>query len=161
MFCPKCGKSDQLAETYCRQCGTFLPDFTKPVKRESPAEENIKVNTVLSMMTVITSFTLAILLYIFLGFRPETHPLIYATAGLLIAMGAWHIQTFIRARRLKKQWKRLTPRALKNTEKTEAPIFTSVSTGKLLEEADFSDMVPPSVTDRTTKSLAERQQRLS
>ena len=105
MFCPKCGQADQTAETYCRQCGTFLPDLSKPVKRESPPEENIKVNSVLSMMTVIVSFTLAILLYSFLGFRENTHPMIYVTAGLLIAMGAWHIQTFIRTRRLKRQWK--------------------------------------------------------
>ena len=85
MFCPKCGNADQAPETYCRQCGLFLPDIDKAVKKEAPAEENIKVNTVLSMMTVITCFVLATLLYSILGFRPDTHPLIYATAGLLIA----------------------------------------------------------------------------
>jgi len=52
------------------------------------------------------SFTLSILLF---AVRPGTHPLIYVTAGLLIAIGAWHIQTFIRTQQLKKQWKRRTP----------------------------------------------------
>src|SRR5471030_2237280 len=105
MFCPKCGNPNQSPETYCRQCGTFLPDLSKASKRESPPEEHIKVNTVLSLMTVVVSFTLAILLYALLGFRDSTPPIIYAAAGLLIAMGSWHIQTFIRTRKLKKQWK--------------------------------------------------------
>src|SRR5687768_10369460 len=106
MFCPNCGNADQTAETYCRRCGTFLPDLSKPVKREATQEENLKVNTVLTLMTVIVCFSLAIALYVVLGFRPDTHLLIYGTAGMLIAMGAWHIQTFIRTRQLKRQWMR-------------------------------------------------------
>lgn len=156
MYCPKCGKADQVEETYCRQCGTFLPDLNKPVKKESPAKENIKVNMVLSLMTVIVSFTLAILLYVFLGFRDNTHPLIYATAGLLIAMGGWHIQTFIRTRKLKKQWKRRN-----SDNKTVAKDLGTVSTAKLLDRPDYSNMVPPSVTDSTTKHLVKTQKRSS
>ena len=103
------------------------------------------------MMTVIVSFTLAILLYIFLGFRDNTHPLIYATAGLLIAMGAWHIQTFIRARRLKRQWKRrVTPM------ENESATLDSAATDKQLEIPDFENIVPTSVTDHTTKHLTEK-----
>ncbi len=151
MFCPKCGNPDQSPETYCRQCGTFLPDLSKPAKRESPPEENIKVNTVLSLLTVIVSFTLAILLYAILGFRESTHWLIYLTAGLLIAMGAWHIQTFIRARRLKKQWKRRDPR----NEEEKPMTFETASTAKLLERPDFENVVSTSVTDHTTRHLSE------
>jgi cytochrome c biogenesis protein CcdA len=103
------------------------------------------------MMTVIVSFTLAILLYAFLGFRETTHPLIYATAGLLLAMGAWHIQTFIRTRRLKKQWKtRMSP------VESEPIAIGSPMTGKQLDMPDFENMVPASVTDRTTKHLSEK-----
>ena len=148
MFCPKCGKADQAVESYCRQCGTFLPDLSKPFKPESPPEEHLKVNTVLNMMTIIVSFSLAALLYIVLGFRPETHWLIYLTAGLLIAIGAWHIQTFIRTRKLKQQLKRRYPRKEKQLEK-------SGPTGKLLPDADFENAVPASVTDHTTRHLAE------
>ncbi|MFM9905247.1 MAG: hypothetical protein ACKVQJ_11830 [Pyrinomonadaceae bacterium] len=151
MFCLKCGNSDQTPETYCRQCGTFLPDLSKPTKRESPPEENIKVNSVLSLMTVIVSFTLAILLYVFLGFRESTHPLIYATAGLLIAIGAWHIQTLIRTRRLKNQWDRRNPKDGKETRRG----ISRISTGKLLDRPDFRNAVPDSVTDHTTKHLSE------
>jgi len=153
MFCPKCGKAEQLPETYCRQCGVFLPDLSKPVKRENQPEEHLKANTVLSLMTIVTCFTLATLLYVFFGFRSGTHPMIYATAGLLIAMGGWHIQTFIRTRMLKKQIEKLKPKRA-----NEAPAqseFNRVETGKLLDEADFANVIPASVTESTTRLLVD------
>ena len=106
MYCPNCGKAEQSPETYCRQCGLFLSDFSRSAKQEASPEENLKVNSVLSLLTIIASFTLAILLYAILGFRENTHWLVYATAGLLIAIGAWHIQTFVRTRQLRRQWQR-------------------------------------------------------
>jgi hypothetical protein len=156
MFCPKCGKAEQLPESYCRQCGFFLPDLSKPVKRELPPEDHLKANTFLSVLTIIVSFTLSILLF---AVRPGTHPLIYVTAGLLIGIGAWHIQTLIRTQKLKKQWKRRAPlteiqAALPDTQ----PEFKSSSTAKLLDQADFENTVPASVTENTTKHLAERPQ---
>lgn len=152
MFCPRCGKADQMPETYCRQCGLLLPDLSKPLKRESPPEEHLKANTVLSLMTICASFTLSFLLFLVLGFRSFTHPLIYVTAGILLAIGGWHIQTLIRTLMLKKQWKRRTPLS----EIQAAPsAFKSTPTAKLLDEADLADAIPASVTEHTTKHLAE------
>ena len=156
MFCPRCGRAEQLPESYCRQCGLFLPDLSKPVRRERPPEEHLKANTVLSLMTITASFTLSILLYAFFGFRPGTHPLIYVTAGLLLGMGAWHIQTFTRTQLLKKQWKRRAPLTEIQAGLPEAQQALSASTGKLLEQADFADVLPASVTENTTKHLVER-----
>lgn len=150
MFCPRCGKAEQAPETYCRQCGLLLPDLSKQLKHESPPEEHLKANTVLSVMTIVVSFTLATLLYQIMAFRPDTHPLVYITAGLLLAMGGWHIQTLIRTVKLKKQWKERTP----FTE--NQPAIKSVSTAKLLEHSDFSDAIPTSVTETTTRHLAEK-----
>ena len=156
MYCPRCGKSEQLPETFCRQCGLFLPDLSKPVKRELPPEDHLKANTVLNALTIIVSFTLSILLF---AVRPGTHPLIYATAGILIAIGAWHIQTFIRTQKLKKQWKRRASlngieAGLPETERASK----SASTAKLLDQADFADAVPASVTENSTRHLVERPQ---
>jgi hypothetical protein len=156
MFCPRCGKPDQIQETYCRQCGFFLPDLSKPIKRKSPPEEHLKANTVLSVMTIVTSFTLSFLLFLVLGFRSFTHPLIYATAGILLAIGGWHIQTLIRTLMLKKQWNRRVPL----TENQAAPpdrsmAIKSTPTGKLLDQADFTDAIPTSVTEHTTKHLVK------
>lgn len=162
MFCPKCGNANQTPETYCRQCGIFLPDLSKPVKREHSAEEHLKANTVLSVMTIVTCFTLAILLYLFFGFRPNTPPLIYVTAGLLIAMGGWHVQTFIRTRLLKKQWKKISSPAEAETDPDETqPTSQTASTARLLDQADFESVVPASVTENTTRLLAEKTLRSS
>lgn len=152
MFCPRCGKADQMPETYCRQCGLFLPDLSKPLKRESPPEEHLKANTVLSLMTICASFTLSFLLFLILGFRDFTHPLIYVTAGILIAIGGWHIQTLIRTLMLKKQWKQRTP--LSETSMA----FKSTPTAKLLDEADFEDAIPASVTEHTTRHLVKKSE---
>ena len=154
MFCPRCGKADQVAETYCRQCGLFLPDLSKPLKRESPPEEHLKANSVLSAMTICASFTLSFLLFLVLGFRSFTHPLIYVTAGILLAIGGWHIQSLIRTLMLQKQWRRPAPLG-----ETQAPVaFNSATTGKLLDQADFGDAIPASVTEHTTRHLAETPQ---
>lgn len=161
MFCPRCGKAEQLPETYCRQCGLFLPDLSKPVKCEIPPEEHLKANTVLNSLTIIVSFTLSILLFAVI---PDKHPLIYVTAGLLIAIGAWHIQTFIRTKQLTKQWKRRAPLTEINPAEIRAavpetqPAIKSASTAKLLDQADFADTLPASVTEHTTRQLAERSQ---
>ena len=143
-----------MPETFCRQCGLFLPNLSKQVKREIPPEEHLKANTVLNALTIVVSFTLSILL---LAIVPYKHPLIYVTAGLLIAIGAWHIQTFIRTQKLKEQWKRRAPiseieAGVPETERA----FKSASTAQLLDQADFGNTVPASVTEHTTRHLAER-----
>ncbi len=158
MYCPGCGNADQPPETYCRRCGMFLPDLSKPAKREQTPEQNLKANSVLTLMTVIVSFALAAALYYFLGFRDDTHPLIYATAGMLIAMGAWHIQTFLRTRQLKKQWKRRDASTDIDRSANEAAIATE-PTPNLLNPAAANDAVPDSVTDATTKHLDAKLRR--
>ncbi len=160
MFCPRCGKAEQLSETYCRQCGLFLPDLSKGVNRELPPEDHLTANAVLSAMTIVTSFTLSILLWSFFGFRSDTHPLIYITAGLLIGIGAWHIQSLIRIQKLKKQWKRRTPLAEIEAALDDAA-FKSATTAKLLNPADAADMVPARVTENTTRHLVEKPHRKS
>ena len=155
MFCPRCGKADQTPESYCRQCGVFLPDLDKASKAESTPEEHIKINAVLSFLTIVASFTLAILLYAVLAFRPDTHLLIYLTAGLLIAIGIWQIQTFIRSLKLRKHFRKKRLDDSLEAELTDTTI-EGLPTGKFLNEADVGDQVPASVTDATTKHLVER-----
>jgi hypothetical protein len=96
-------------------------------------------------------------LYVFLGFRDSTHPLIYATAGLLIAMGAWHIQTFIRTRQLKRQWERKYRPAYTEKEGEDKHQVDQATTANLLNEANMTDAVPMSVTEATTKNLTRKK----
>jgi hypothetical protein len=106
-------------------------------------------------MTIIVSLTLSFLLF---AVVPDKHPLVYVTAGLLIAIGAWHIQTFIRTQKLKKQWKRRTPLTEIQAAPSETqPELKSASTAKL-DKADFAGTLPTSVTEQTTRHLVERPQ---
>lgn len=154
MFCPKCGNPDQAPESYCRQCGLFLPDLAKPVKTETSPETHFRANIALSSMTIVACITLAILLWSMLAFRDDTHPLIYVTAGLLIAMAMWHIQTLWRTILLKKQFK-------KNRSAREMDTGFHGDTAKLLDEADLANLVPATVTEQTTNHLAEKRSRSS
>jgi ABC-type nickel/cobalt efflux system permease component RcnA len=145
MFCPKCGQPDQTPESYCRQCGIFLPDLNKPVKGPIKPEEHVKVNMVFSGMTVVASFTLSALLYSILGFRSDTHWLIYMTAALLLAMGIWHTQVFWRTLQLRKHFKK--------PKRTAEIAAQDSGSDKALNQADFGNIVPASITDRTTRHL--------
>ena len=147
IYCPKCGKPDQLPDTYCRQCGQFLPDFAKLSKKGISPEQHVLANTVLNSMTIVASFTLAILLWSMLAFRKDTHPLIYVTAGVLIAIGCWHIQTLWRTLQLRKYLKK---------ESVSRDVVPELHEKKqdLLYPADLESVVPDSITDRTTSKMS-------
>lgn len=143
MFCPNCGTADQTTESFCRKCGSFLPDFEKLKKRETPVEEHIKVNTFFTVATAVVSLTLAIVLYLTFINRGPAPFVIYPVFGFLIAITAWQVQTFIRTRMIKKQFESLRP-----------PRELSSEGKELLPEADLENVVPASVIERTTPDLS-------
>lgn len=150
MFCPTCGKSDQTPETFCRQCGNFLPDIDKSAKKRQTPEDHLKANTFLGFISIIVSFSLAIALYSIFLPRNDTHWVIYLTAGFLIAIGAWQIQLLWRTLLLKKHFKKNRPQ--------DAPTLPAERiTGKMLEKANLDDIVPPSITEQTTRNLSEKK----
>lgn len=161
MFCPNCGKSDQRENTYCRQCGVFLPDFTKEGKREISAEDHIKFNIVLNVMTAVVSLTLSILLFSFFLGQKDTSMLIYLTAGFLIAMSAWQMQTIWRNFQLKKHFKQRKSDVAKPPNSDSTNVFEPVPTKKLLTDANFADAVSASVIENTTSPLPEKIARKS
>jgi uncharacterized membrane protein YvbJ len=158
MFCPKCGNADQRPESFCRQCGTFLPDFDKLERKEIPPEEHLEANSILTLMSAIVSGTLAILLHAFFSFKSNTPILILITAGVLSAMFFWQVQTFWRTMQLKKQ---LSKRKKKEKVEAEAidtnPLIESAKPRELLNESGFSNAVPPSVIENTTKHLGAKK----
>jgi hypothetical protein len=162
MFCPKCGAPNQKPETFCCQCGVFLPDFDKLQKKETPPEEHLKANSILNWMTAVVSGTLAILLYAFYAGRENSPILISVTAGLLSAMFCWQVQTIWRTSRLKTQLSRRKKREQVETEALDTnPLIESTKTKGVLNNSDFRDAVPPSVTENTTRKLGEKVQRKS
>ena len=115
-------------------------------------------NTVLSLMTAVVSLTLAILLFSITLGKTDTHIIIFITGGFLFAMCAWQVQTFIRNLLLKKQLKQPQNIRLAQPDSIETNLRyeKSTQTNKLLDVADFSNIVPPSVVENTTKHLKEK-----
>jgi hypothetical protein len=154
MYCPKCGKADQPPETFCRQCGNYLPDFDKPDKKQTTPEDHIKANAALSILTATASLTLSILLFLIFKNIPDTHPIIYVTGGFLIAITAWQIQTFWRTMLLRKHFKQQKKQPESSAANQNAPPeFETKPTNQLLPEADFENYVPASVIEKTTNKL--------
>lgn len=151
-----------MPETFCRRCGSFLPDFDKLKSKEISPEQYLTANTVLSLMTAIVSLTLAILLHIFFTGEENTPILIYITAGFLTAMFFWQAQTLWRTLLLKKQFAKTKREDQVETEKLDKkPLFEIAKTRELLNEADLSNAVPASVIENTTKHLSEKVERKS
>jgi hypothetical protein len=160
MFCPNCGNADQTADTFCRRCGTFLPDFDKLKAKETPPEQHFIVNSVLSAMTATVSLTLAILLYVFFLGKDDTSPLIYVTAGFLTAMFFWQAQVFWRNTLLKKRFGKKENQTGAAVEPS-AESFEATPANDLLKAANFEDFAPASVTEKTTNKLGEKISRRS
>lgn len=160
MYCPNCGKADQTENTYCRQCGEFLPDFSK--KNKSPfggntPEEQINTNLSLNFLSGMVSLILATLLYANFAFRSGTSPIIYIVGAFLLAMCGWQFSTFAIGLKLKKNFsKRRLDKEMKIQERTQTQ-FESAKPKELLNEADFSDVVPISVTENTTRQLSKNK----
>lgn len=152
MFCPNCGKPEQKENSYCRNCGIFLPDFDN-LKKETTPEQHFIVNSTLNGLTIIVSLALAVTLYAtFLG-KEGTPMVIYLTAGFLTAIFFWQVQIFIRNLKLKKHFVRSKRAEADDDFKQDEVRLNASETGKLLNEPDLRDTVPASVTEYTTKNL--------
>jgi hypothetical protein len=129
MFCPKCGIPEQTTNSYCRGCGVFLPDFEAIGKRETPISEHLNANATLSMMSIAASFALAVTLLVKFLSQPDVSLVIYITAGFLIAIGCWNIQTAYRTfalkRRLKKSLPELSEASQRSLAEAEGTVATS------------------------------------
>jgi hypothetical protein len=151
MFCPKCGNADQKEDSYCRLCGTFLPDFDKLSKRATTPEQQINISSTFNILSALISLILTIWLHLLFTGKDGTPVIIYIVIGFLTANFFWQVQAFWRIRQLKKQF----PRRRKETEIIlgENLIESAFSTDKLLPEVELTQVVPVSVSENPTKNL--------
>lgn len=164
MFCPNCGKADQTENSYCRNCGAFLPDLSIKNKMVSfggdTPEEQIKTNLYLNLLSALVSLALAVSLYV--SFYGKDAPqLIYLTIGFLAAMSAWQFSTCYVGLKLKKNFSKRRETDATENESEQQTQFESAKTKDLLNEADFTNVVPTTVTENTTKHLPEKINRKS
>jgi len=150
MYCPKCGNPEQAAGAYCRNCGVYLFDASKPVESTRWSGETINVPTFVSAFRVAVCFVAAIALYAVVGWQPGANRIIPLTAVILVAMGAVQADALRKTISLKKRLK---------TAKLVA--HNDAITGKLLDPPNFADRVPDSVTSHTTRQLSKNQTRIT
>ncbi|MBS1796439.1 MAG: hypothetical protein JSS81_21495 [Acidobacteria bacterium] len=157
MYCAKCGNPDQVAESYCRKCGVYLPDFEKSLKKTAGPEDHIKVNIVLNGLTAIVSLALAVTLYAVFLPREDTPLVIYLTAGFLTAMFAWQVQVVWRTILLRRHFRkrsRQVPDASDNESKVDPAL--SYETRRLLNEADPADPANITLDESRTARFGEK-----
>jgi hypothetical protein len=146
MYCPKCGKPEQTPGAYCRNCGVYLFDASKPNVTTDWSGENINVPKFVGAIRPAVCFVSAILLYAIAGTQPGVNPVIPITAVILFAMG------IVQAQALRKTL------SLKKRLKTAALIaHNDAITANLLVPPNFADLVPDSVTSHTTKQLSKNR----
>ena len=149
MFCPKCGKPNQAENTYCRQCGEFMPDLKKDALMRFGGvtpQQNARTISLMSLFASIISLIAGFLMY---ATNFDIPIILYLGAALLICNAVWHASNFYTVNKL---FKRLNP----VEKETSNHLENKTLSPKELDEADFSDVVPISVTENTTRQLNEK-----
>lgn len=160
MFCSNCGKADQVAESYCRNCGEFLADFSgksyllnKFLGGQKP-ETQVTVNLVINLVTaLISSLLLGFLngyydaLHARTGESPPT--VIYPVYIFLGAVTVWQLLSFLIGLRLRSKFK---SRTQAEPNKNPVSTLTDPAPPRSLPEANFQP-IPTSATEEKTRKL--------
>lgn len=154
MYCPNCGKSEQVADTYCRACGGFL---TKPGSSSrmkfggTTPQQNLTSINVLSLIAAFSSLLVGIWMYLTNFSLPAA---LYLGAALLMCNAVWHLTNFVIGTRLKRRLK-----GVKQMPAGEIVPIVASHTSELLPAANPADQIPDSVTEDTTRHLAPHLRR--
>lgn len=154
MFCPKCGKGEQLPDSYCRSCGDYLVDsssnaslVTRILGISNP-ERQVKFTLTIDLVTAIVS---GLLVGFLMGYFDATYektgiptpPIVYLVYIFLGLVCAWQLLSFIVGTTFL--------RKLSAGKKTK--VLPSQSDAHSLPAADGKDVVINSVTEQTTRNL--------
>jgi hypothetical protein len=155
MFCPNCGAAEQKQNTYCRRCGSHLPDLSEANgKQPKTPEERFRLTLVFNLLSAFAGISMAVALLIVHWGNDATHPVIYAAISLFTVISFWQIFSFFNNLNLKKRFVRKT-----TDESAAESVSENPATNELLPEADLRDFVPASVVENTTKDLKEKVNR--
>lgn len=157
MFCPKCGKDEQTANAYCRNCGEWLPDFnklTKPTFGYDTPVQNVNTTIVFNIISALfAAFVIFAVYSVAFGFGVPNLGGYYAT--LLFIAGAcvtcifgWQITSIFISLKLR--------RRISRREKIEFKHADNLiqASGQNALPADMSNFVAPyRTTEQTTTEL--------
>ena len=160
MFCSNCGRADQVAESYCRNCGEFLADVSgksyllnKLLGGQKP-ETQVTVNLVINVVTALIS---SLLLGFLNGYYDALHArtgesppsVIYLVYIFLGAVTLWQILSFLIGWRLRSKFK---SRTQAEPKKNLVSALTDPAPPGSLTEPNF-EPIPMSVTEAKTRKL--------
>lgn len=155
MFCPNCGSAEQIANSYCRKCGEFLPDLKKNLKGsfggETP-QENVRAISSLSLIASVVSLLVAIWMY---ATNHSVPFVLHLAAAVLLCNAFWNLSNYYIVRKLAARLN------LKRNESIEQPQVLpenkADSPQMQLPEADTNEFITPnSITENTTRKLKTR-----
>lgn len=151
MFCPNCGKSEQIENSYCRRCGEFLNYSNKhsalSFGGNSP-QQNVNTINILSLIAAFISLFAGIWMY---ATQFNVPIVLYFAAAILLCNTGWHLSNFIVGTKLKKRLNQAKEKLFETDKHLQ-----SAKTKELLPEANFENYVPTSITENTTKHLKEK-----
>lgn len=150
MFCPKCGKGDQSADSYCRSCGDFLIDpaqhtLMNRILGITNPERQVKFTLTIDLVTAVVS---GFLLFFLMGYFDAVHdktgattpPIVYLVYIFLGLVSAWQLLSFTVGTTYRKK--------LNAAKKT----IDQTAERQSLPEADQTN-VANSITEQTTRNL--------
>lgn len=154
MFCPKCGKGEQVADSYCRSCGDFLIDpasnmsLMNRILGVSNPEKQVKFTLTIDLVTAIVS---GLLLFFLMGYFDgmasktglPTPPIVYLVYVFLGLVCAWQLLSFTVGTTYRKK--------LSAGKKTG--LLPDQSGKQALPAADEKNVVANSITEQTTRNL--------
>lgn len=164
MFCPNCGKSDQLPDSYCRNCGKFLDDFSaksyllNKILGGSSPKTQVTVNLIINIVTLFASFLL-------LGFLKGYYDSLYTKTGELtpriiylvyIFLGlisAWQFLSLLINSKLKTKLAGRKKGAISIDSSVNENNLSMPSTQRSLPQMEISNINSVNTTQRTTKIL--------
>jgi hypothetical protein len=151
MFCPKCGANAQSAESYCKRCGEWLPDFgalTRPrLFRKRTREEKIRKMRVLEAVSAGLSLTAAAIIISILAGGGDTQ-LLFLAAFCCVLVAAYQVVNFYLGYNLQK---RIDQTRAEPTDEIEAKVENRVPG---LSAGDATSFVSAqSVVENTTELL--------
>jgi len=144
MFCPKCGAADQTPDSYCRQCGEWLPDLSsrRGLGRFGPSTREHKIRKMRALQLVSVGLSLtstAIVITSLLKGRDNEILILAAICGFLVAV--YQVITMVLG------YKVLAPKADQN-KRAVSPDVRTIGPG------NTADLIKPdSVVEGTTRLL--------
>ena len=164
MFCPNCGKGEQTPDTYCRNCGELLTDFSSKFSLMSKVlgvntpEKQLSVNLTISLVTAIISSILLVLLKSFsdaVSARTQASPplIIYLLYLFLGLTAVWQFISFIIGLNLKSKLSGRKSKKVSTDLRANENTISSAQAKEFLPPGDIENIVPASVTEDTTKIL--------